>query len=369
MRLTLSRRDNATAWMLSILAAVFVAPLAAQDISWIVPEDGGTPRDTNRIEKIGPREFRIWASFEEGGPTVLRHAVSRVDLLCRNTSTQPATVTLHLDLSNGGQRTDYDNKPEAGMALRDFIFIQSPGKEWQQINGKTERWVATVSFTAMPGETKVGLSPWYTYGDFLRFVSGLPRHPHLNAKVLGKSDRGREQWEMTITDPLVSQEKKKTIFWHAREHAYETWSSFAMEGLIAFLVSDEAAEFRRKYHIVLHPMTNVDGVAEGSEYRGGYDFPNPRSTATGRLTLETVDRLRPDFAVAWHNWVAPRDHNVVFYTDGEGGRPMTRAWHRFTQLYPSLRGAGHRWKDEATPLRYNWFGRTPLSEATSTSTP
>jgi hypothetical protein len=109
-------------------------------------------------------------------------------------------------------------------------------------------------------------------------------------------------------------------------------------------------------------MTNVDGVAQGCEYRGGYDFPEARGTATARTTFETIDRLRPDFAVTWHNWIAPRDRNVVFYTDGEAGEPTPRAWLRFTQFFPSLRVGGHRWKDETTPLRYNWQGRSPLSE-------
>jgi hypothetical protein len=135
-----------------------------------------------------------------------------------------------------------------------------------------------------------------------------------------------------------------------------------MEGLVEFLLSESAAQIRRQYIIVLHPMTNVDGVAQGFEYRGGYDFPEPHGTATGRLTFDTLDRLRPDFAVTWHNWVAPRDRNVVFYTDGENGKATPRAWLRFTQLFPSLHGADHRWKDETTPLKYNWFGRNPLSE-------
>ena len=335
---------------------------ASQEITWSIPEDGGTPRDTNRIERIGPQEFRIRASFEEGGQSVLRHAVSRADLICRNESSQPVAVTVHLDLSGDGKRTDYDNKPEAGMAQRDFVFIQPPGKAWQQIDGKTGRWIATVKFSAAPGDTKLGLSPWYTYANYLRFVNALPRHPHLEKRFAGKSDGGREHWELTITDPAVGDERKRKIFWHAREHAYETWSSFAMEGLVEFLLSDAAAEFRKRYVIVLHPMTNVDGVGQGFEYRGGYDFPNPRGTATARLTFDTIDRLRPDFAVAWHNWVAPRDRNVVFYTDGENGKATSRAWLRFTQLFPSLRGAGHRWKDEATPEKYNWFNRTPLSD-------
>ncbi|HUR46289.1 MAG TPA: DUF5060 domain-containing protein, partial [Candidatus Saccharimonadales bacterium] len=334
----------------------------AQEISWIVPEDGGTPRSPNRIEKMGPNEFRIKASFEEGGVSVLRHAVSRVDLLCRNQGTRSVQVTLHLDLSDDGKRTDYDNKPEAGMKQRDFLFIQPPGKSWQQVDGTTERWIATVSFLAEPGETRVGLGPWYTYSDYLRFVRSLPAHAHLRKKMIGQSDGKREQWELTVTDPTVPNENKRTIFWQAREHAYETYSSFAMEGLVEFLLSTEAADFRKRYIIVLHPMTNVDGVGQGYEYRGGYDFPTPRGTATGRLTFETVDRLKPDFAVAWHNWVAPRGRNVVFYTDGENGKPTSRAWFRFTQLFPSLHAADHRWKDETTPLRYNWEGRNPLSE-------
>lgn len=346
----------------SVWACLLTVQATAQEITWSIPTDGGTPRDTNRIEQVGPREFRVRASFEEGGQSVLRHAVSRVDLICRNAAAQPAEVTLHLELSGDGKRTDYDSKPESGMKLRDFIFIQSPGRDWQQVNGTTERWMATVKFTALPGETKVGLSPWYPYTDYLRFVNALPRHAHLEKRLTGKSDGGREHWELTITDPSVPAEKKRTLFWHAREHAYETWSSFAMEGLLEFLLSDEAAEFRRRFIIVLHPMTNVDGVAQGFEYRGGYDIPDPRGTATGRLTFDTVDRLKPDFAVAWHNWVAPRDRNVVFYTDGENGRATPRAWLRFTQLFPSLRGADHRWKDETTPLRYNWEGRRPLSE-------
>jgi hypothetical protein len=333
------------------------------EISLMAPsEEGGTPRSVERLAQIGPREFRVRASVEEGF-SPLAHAVSRVDLLCHNDTPQSLIVTLHIDLSNDGQRTDYDNKPEAGMKLRDFVFIQPPGKSWQQVNGTTEGWVATVQFSAEPGDTKIGLSPWYQYSDLLHWVHGLGAHPHLEKKIIGTSDGGREQWELTITDPAVAREKKQVIFWHAREHAYETFSSFAIEGLIPFLLSDEAARFRQRFVFVLHPMTNVDGVAQGYEYRAGYDHPKPRASATGRMTFATIDRLHPDVAVAWHNWIAPRDRNVVFYTDSEHGEPSARAWLRFTQLFPSLHGGEHRWREETNPLKYNWSGRTPLSEA------
>src|SRR4051812_25597920 len=54
-------------------------PEAPGEISWSVPEDGGTPRDPRRIEALGPLEFRVRAAVEEG-QSVLKHAVSRVDL-------------------------------------------------------------------------------------------------------------------------------------------------------------------------------------------------------------------------------------------------------------------------------------------------
>lgn len=344
------------------LAITLAAGAATQEIRWSIPEDGGTPRDPRRIEQLAPAEFRIRASFEEGGDSVLRHAASRVDLVCRNDARQPVKVTVHLDLSQDGQRTDYEGKPEAGMKDRDFAFIQPPGGAWKQIDGSTDQWVATVEFEAVPGETRFGLSPWYTYGDYLRFLGGLPEHPHLT-KTRTKTDSGREHWELAITDPAIPPQQKKTIFWHAREHAYETFSSFAMEGLVGFLLSDEAAEIRRRTMIVLHPMTNVDGVAQGFEYRGGYDFPNPRSTTTGRLTFDAMDRLQPDIAITWHNWIMPRDGNVLFYADDEDGQPTPRAFWRMTQLLPSLHAFGHRWRDETLPLKHNWHSRPPANES------
>ncbi len=327
-------------------------------ITWLIPEEGGTPRDPGKIKELGSAEFHISTSYEEGGASPLKHPISRMELICRNTSDKEIDITLHLDLSGDGLRTDYESKPEAGMSDRDYIFIRSPGGEWQQVNGKTEGCIATIHFRALPGETEVGLTPWYSYHDYLRFISSLPQHPHLEKKMVGKSDHAREHWELTITDPTVGAEKKQTILWHAREHAYETFSSFAMEGLIHFLLSDEASAFRKQYIFVVVPMVNVDGVAEGFEYRGGYDFPDPRGTATALLTYSTIDRLQPDYVVAWHNWIAPRDRNVVFYTDGENGNPTSRAWLRFTQLFPSLRCYGHRWRDEENPLKHNWEGRS-----------
>ena len=345
-------------FLFSIVLLSGIAAGQTSPITLVVPEDGGTPRDPNKINKVGPNEFQIRTSYEEGDASPLRHAISRMNLICVNSSDQNVKVTLHIDLSGDGQRTDFDSRPNAGMPERNFIFIRHQGKEWQQINGQTDGWIATIRFDAAPGETQIGLSPEYSYQDYLNFLNTLGEHSCLEKKLIGKSDGDREHWQLIITDPLISAEKKQKILWHAREHAYETFSSYAMEGLVQFLLSDEAAEYRRQYVFTIEPMLNVDGVYEGYEYRGGYDFPDPRGTASGRLPFDTIDRLQPDYVVTWHNWISPRDANVVFYTDGEEGKPIPRAFLRFIQLYPSLRLFGHRWWHEETPLTLNWEGRS-----------
>ena len=161
------------------------------------------------------------------------------------------------------------------------------------------------------------------------FASGLPKIDSLTATLLGKSDAGREHWELTITDPAVPTGQKRKSFWHARAHAHETFSSFAMEGLVGFMLSDEAADFRRRYVSTLHPMTNPDGVAQGFEYRGGYDFPKPRGTTPRSLRMP--EPVRPAVALA-----EPGQVYVVYLPDYFAKRKNRvlpeKSWVTLTEL-------------------------------------
>jgi len=125
---------------LSAAGASAAAPgtsVAAQagPIAIVVPEDGGTPRSPGRIVRLGEREFRVLASVEEG-KSLLTHAVSRIDLLVSNSGPE-TEVTLHLDLSADGQRTNLDSRPEGGMPKRDYVYIQPQGEAWRRVDGST----------------------------------------------------------------------------------------------------------------------------------------------------------------------------------------------------------------------------------------
>jgi len=204
----------------------------------------------------------------------------------------------------------------------------------------------------------IGLSPWYNYGDYLLFINSLPECPYLKKELIGSSDEGRKHWQLTVTNPDVPMKDKRCIFIHAREHGYESFSSYSIEGLLDYLLSDSAKYDRSRFIFVIHPMTNVDGVANGYEYRMGYDYPDPGGTASARLTFETIDKLKPDYIVTWHNWIAPRNIDTLFYTDSQDGRASRRAWDLFTQRFPSPAAFDHRWDNESDPIKNNWFGRS-----------
>ena len=196
-------------------------PAAGRAVTWHVPADGGTPREPACLIPLGPLEWRVLARAEEGR-SPLSHALSRVDLLCRNATAAPLPLTVHIDLSGAatsGARTNFDESPFGGMPKRDFVYLQhrgagsgrgggapdGPPPRWRRVDGTTQGWTLSVAFDVPPGETRLGLSPAYDYATYLAYVSALPEHPCLRRRLLGLSDGGREHWELTVTDPAVAQ--------------------------------------------------------------------------------------------------------------------------------------------------------------------
>ena len=70
----------------------------------------------------------------------------------------------------------------------------------------------------------------------------------------------------TITDKRVENRDKKKLFLIAREDSYEAGSSWAVEGLMNFILSDDpvAKEMLKKMVFVIFPIFSVDGVAMGA---------------------------------------------------------------------------------------------------------
>src|SRR5438046_3064388 len=75
----------------------------------------------------------------------------------------------------------------------------------------------------------------------------------------------REMPLLTITNPKVAEEKKSVIWLMFRQHAWETGSSWAAQGAIRFLLSNDehAVTIRDQVIFKIFPIADPDGVAHG----------------------------------------------------------------------------------------------------------
>lgn len=135
------------------------------------------------------------------------------------------------------------------------------------------------------------------------------RHPHLKAGAAGRTARSREIPLLTLTDGAEA--GKKVIWLMARQHAWEAGTSWAADGAVRWLISDdaEAARLRKKNVFRVMPVFDIDGVAEGAVRFNVNGFDNNRNwdtAETGKMPeIFTVRGLlmgsRMDVFLALHD--------------------------------------------------------------------
>ena len=123
----------------------------------------------------------------------------------------------------------------------------------------------------------------YTYTDchmFLDYICKLPQSQAILRRASLCKTLAYNNLEMLIITNFQSSQdhiaKRKCIILTGRVHPGESNSSFVMEGLIRYLVSNEtmAVQLRDRYVFKIVPMLNPDGVIIGN-YRcslSGHDL-------------------------------------------------------------------------------------------------
>jgi hypothetical protein len=303
-----------------------------------------------------------------------------------NAGTAPAPVDLWIDWQ-------YDQAPpkdrpnfasrEEYMSYRDFVVVRRPGRdEWRTVMADVTGSVARVCLDVPPGETEIHWHPPYSYTQGEQFVESLRAHPLVKVERIGHSPEHRNLWLLRITD--ASPRAKKSFLIRARAHAYESGGSYAMEGMVRWLLADEpyAAAARRQFVFYVIPMTNPDGVHNGLGRLTAPQGTNLASIsyqpdATTAPFKQAIDRVRPAVAIDLHNWQNK-------HTDGLLGlAPTVR--ERFVRFMPDQLEFGKEWqirdpsplvpkapdpelyrnycernfKTLAVTFEFPWFGRTP----------
>ena len=182
---------------------------------------------------------------------------------------------------------EYNNQPNRG-GFDDAVppVISYDQKTWTHLS-KAEYDEATnlltVRFRVKHSPVWIARIAPYTNRDLARLMEEITRSPFLKRTVIGRSVESRPIWFLTITDPAVPDKDKKVLWLMARQHSWESGTSWVNEGALRFLVSSVPNAQWLRRHCVFNdfPLCDPDGVARGGVRfnRYGYDLNRNWDTA------------------------------------------------------------------------------------------
>lgn len=247
--------------------------MAAQTGQPVLFDTGFEDASLGRIEVLGENDFRVHLAGQEDERGHNRQAnwyYFRMDRVAGR------DLTLTLTDFVG----EYDDKPGAvamGPDLRPFF--SEDGEHWQQFDDMTWDKIkseATLKFRPTADSIWIAHQTPYPHSRLLRLLDEIDRSPHARVEVIGRTVLGRDLHLVTVTNFAQPDDAKKTVWLIARQHAWESGTSFAMEGALRFITSDDprARELRDSTVFKFTPMMDPDGCATGKVRFNahGYDF-------------------------------------------------------------------------------------------------
>lgn len=308
--------------------------------------EGSCPHSPKGIQELAPNRFRILPSWR-ASHGVSEEAVGRSTRLGFRVLNE-RQATEHVELLIDWQYNDAPPKDRPGfasvaefMSFRDFVVVQWPGRtDWQTVMADVDGTIARLVLQIPPGQTEIHWHPPYTYSQSEQFVASLRANPLVAVEQIGQSEEGRNLWMVKITDG--SSLPKKPVMIRARVHAYESAGSYAMEGMVRWLLSGEpySTAALHEYAFYVMPMANPDGVAnglgrltspQGADLVWVVSKPDRAHTAIN----QAVDRVRPIWFIDLHNWQNKR-------TDGLLGLDPEIRKH-FLRFMPDQLEFGKQW--------------------------
>lgn len=206
-------------------------------------------------------------------------------------------VTLH-DLAG-----EYDYRPGAVSIRPETIPLFShDGESWEHfesVDYDREKLRLTLRFTPRQDSIWVAHVEPYTPSRLGKLMEEVRQRPGVRLESAGRTGGGRDIPLVTVTNPRVPDGSKKVLWFMFRQHAWETGTSFAAEGLLRFAVSDdpEAVRLRDRAVLKVFPMLDPDGCASGAVRFNPNGFDVNRNWDTCDLSSQEHRRLMPEI---WH---------------------------------------------------------------------
>ncbi|MCZ2155054.1 MAG: hypothetical protein LC114_14330 [Bryobacterales bacterium] len=228
---------------------------------------------------------------------------------------EPAMKGREITVDLAGFEGEYNFRPHDGSAHRNVHPAYSfDNVHWR--NFETTEWLEhpsriRVKFKPEGKRIWIARIPPYTLSQLQSLLDSIEKRRWVSIREYGRSVQDRPLTQITITDPATPPEKKESVWILARQHAWESGSSWVFEGAVRFLAGAEpaAAELRRRYVFQMIPTLDPDGIAAGGVRfnRNGYDL-NRNWDVSDAGRMPEIDATRK----AIESWIAD-GHSIDFF--------------------------------------------------------
>ena len=238
---------------ISLLASAGAAP-ESEPIRFNINFEGAS---LGQIEPIGETAFRCHVKGQQDEHGRNRQAswyFFRID------GARDRDLTLTMTDFVG----EYNGKPGACAMGPGILPVASDdGEHWRPITEVT--WddhakEATIRLRPKHDAIWIAHQPPYTTRRLSRLLEQADRCDDARIEVIGKTAMGRDLHLVTVTAADVDDRDKVTVWLQARQHAWESGTSYVMEGALRFITSDDpkARALRRKVVFLFTPMVDPD---------------------------------------------------------------------------------------------------------------
>lgn len=250
-------------------AGVGAAEPAAKPVHFNTAFDSGS---LGRIDRLGEDEFRLHVAGQQDSRGRNRQATW---FYFRMDDVAGRVLTLRF-CDFKGEYNDQPARAPVGASYRPWY--SDDGEHWThfaETAWDAAKDEATVTLRPRGDTVWVAHVPPYPLARLSRLLDEIGRSPAARVETIGRSVLGRDLELLTVTNPEQPDLAKKTVWFIARQHPWETGTSFVMEGALRYAISDEPAARRLRDETIFQfvPMMNPDGVARGDVRfnANGYD--------------------------------------------------------------------------------------------------
>lgn len=176
---------------------------------------------------------------------------------------EPVTVCLHWPDYDAGQNISTDDWERKilpfGRAVNSLIYISTDEITWSRVNvvvsNRNEHTFQVLLSDNGFAFLSVGLP--YTVTMFEQLVKDAALCENVQVETIGTDYCGAPIHVFTQTNSSIDLKRKKTIWYQAVQHPHEPLGAFVGEGMIRYLMSEEAKPLLDRYIFHLIPVFSV----------------------------------------------------------------------------------------------------------------